>query len=507
MTTRLTETGWENVETGELLGTWTNEADLVDEGDEIIVDSDVTANTLAGADTISGGGGGLGILNQGTIETGFGNDSISGDGNRAGGITNQGTIETGFDNDTISGGGRNSGIDNSGTIETGFGNDSISGGGGNGGIFNSGTIETGFGNDTISGFAGNPTLAPNGITNSGTIKTENGNDTITGFAVGAGSGIGNLGTIETGNGNDTISGVGELSGNGIGNSGTIKTGNGNDIISGDGVSLDIVNSGTIETGNDQDTVDALTGGFSGDGMIDLGQGKDLIQGFGQQTVDGGREFDTAQFDFSSDEVDISIISDNSLVLTKSSEEMTFTNVELFEFSDVSFSFSKIDFDEGNLPAGTVITDQFEGLTISTPQEFGVMIFDTNNPTGGDDDLGAGIGNALIISEDGDSSDPDDNAAGGTISIEFDELVAVTGIGLLDIDEEGGTIDFFDDDSKLIEVLEIPAFEDGNIQRLNPNVQGVARMDINLAGSAALTELNLFGPLNDSMIIDTDNELV
>ena len=158
----------------------------------------------------------------------------------------------------------------------------------------------------------------------------------------------------------------------------------------------------------------------------------------------------------------------------------------------------IDFDEGNLPAGTVITAHFKGLSISTPEEFGVRIFDTNNPTGGDDDLGAGIGNALIISEDGDSSDPDDNAAGGTISIEFDELVTVTGIGLLDIDEPGGTIDFFDDDSNRIEVIKIPDFDDGNLQQLNPNVPDVARMDINLAGSAALTELNLFVPLNDSL---------
>ncbi len=165
----------------------------------------------------------------------------------------------------------------------------------------------------------------------------------------------------------------------------------------------------------------------------------------------------------------------------------------------------IDFDEGNLPAGTVITDQFEGLKISTSEKFGVMIFDTNNPTGGDDDLGAGIGNALIISEDGDSSDPDDNAAGGTISIEFDQLVAVTGVGLLDIDEPGGTIKFFDDDSDLIKVIEIPAFEDGNLQQLNPNVPNVALMEINLAGSAALTELNLSGPLNDNLIIDS-NEL-
>ncbi len=219
MTTRLTETGWENVETVELLGTWTNQADLVDEGDEIIVDSDVTANTLAGADTIFG-------LNS---------------------INNQGTIDTGDGNDIISAGGRDESLVNEGTIETGFGNDAISGSTGGVGITNSGMIDTGDGHDTITGSGLNPQT----------------------------------------------------------------------------ISIGIDNDGTIKTGNGRDTVDALTGGFSGDGTINLGDGDDLIRGFGNQIVDGGRDFDTAQFDFSSDEVDISLISDNSLVLAKSSEEMTF----------------------------------------------------------------------------------------------------------------------------------------------------------------------------------------
>ena len=39
-----------------------------------------------------------------------------------------------------------------------------------------------------------------------------------------------------------------------------------------------------------------------------------------------------------------------------------------------------------------------------------MIFDSANPTGGDQDLASDtLGGLLIISEDGDSSDPDDNA--------------------------------------------------------------------------------------------------
>ncbi|HEY9769239.1 MAG TPA: hypothetical protein V6C71_12230 [Coleofasciculaceae cyanobacterium] len=151
----------------------------------------------------------------------------------------------------------------------------------------------------------------------------------------------------------------------------------------------------------------------------------------------------------------------------------------------------IDFNEGNLTAGTIVTDQFEGLNISTPSEFGVMVFDTNNPTGEDYDLSAeNLENALIISEDGDASDPDDNAAGGTIDIEFDELTTVTEIGLLDIEELGSSVSLFDGDSNLIEVIEIEPFGDGRSFELDiSDVSGVARLELDLAGSGALTSLN------------------
>ena len=155
---------------------------------------------------------------------------------------------------------------------------------------------------------------------------------------------------------------------------------------------------------------------------------------------------------------------------------------------------KINFDTANLAAGTIITDQFEGVNISSSSEFGVMLFDTNNITGRDFDLLATeLGNVLIISEDGDPNDSDDNAAGGTISIQFDELAMVTGIGLLDIDESGSAISFFDDHANLIETVEIANLGNNSFQQLAPNVTGVARMDIRLAGSGALTELNFILP--------------
>ncbi|MEL6788199.1 MAG: hypothetical protein AAFO76_12495, partial [Cyanobacteria bacterium J06607_15] len=48
-------------------------------------------------------------------------------------------------------------------------------------------------------------------------------------------------------------------------------------------------------------------------------------------------------------------------------------------------FSNENFDELELTAGTIITSQFSGLEFSTPSEFGLMLFDTNNVTGEDFD--------------------------------------------------------------------------------------------------------------------------
>lgn len=152
--------------------------------------------------------------------------------------------------------------------------------------------------------------------------------------------------------------------------------------------------------------------------------------------------------------------------------------------------SSIDFEQGDLTAGTVVSDQFTGVAFSTSSEFGLMLFDSDNPTGEDFDLGAtGVGNVLIISEDGNSSNPDDNAAGGSIKVEFNELTRVNSIGLLDIDETGGSITFYDHNAALIETIEIPSAGDGSLQELTFDLENVASLEIDLVGSGALTELN------------------
>lgn len=150
----------------------------------------------------------------------------------------------------------------------------------------------------------------------------------------------------------------------------------------------------------------------------------------------------------------------------------------------------INFDELELTAGTIITSQFSGLEFSTPSEFGLMLFDTNNVTGEDFDLSAtDLDNVLIISEDGDISEPDDSAAGGTISLEFDELVAVNSIGILDIDEPGSSISFYDADNLLVETVAIEALGDRSFQELKFDLNGIASLEIDLAGSGAVTGID------------------
>ena len=157
----------------------------------------------------------------------------------------------------------------------------------------------------------------------------------------------------------------------------------------------------------------------------------------------------------------------------------------------------VDFVDAN--SGDVVSDQFEGVTISAQRagdrddsENDAMIFDSNSPTGRDYDLGfEGQGNIVIISEDNDSSDADDNAHGGTITFDFDAISEVQSLNLLDIEEAGGTIDLFDEAGELINTVDIPAAGDNSNQLIEINTVGVASLDVNLVGSGAVDELMYF----------------
>ncbi|WP_425039182.1 hypothetical protein [Primorskyibacter sp. S187A] len=180
-------------------------------------------------------------------------------------------------------------------------------------------------------------------------------------------------------------------------------------------------------------------------------------------------------------------------------EISTTNVEIIdggEEEDGPYSESFID-----ASAGDVASDQFDGVTISGQRageddssENDAMIFNTNAPTGGDHDLAyTDQDNVLIISEDNDSSDPDDNAHGGTLSFEFDAPSTVNSLTLLDIEEPGGTIELFDADGALLSSIGIPAAGDNSAQTIDIGIENVAAMDVTLVGSGAVDDLAFDAP--------------
>ncbi|MGD1808902.1 DUF7507 domain-containing protein, partial [Dapis sp. BLCC M126] len=156
----------------------------------------------------------------------------------------------------------------------------------------------------------------------------------------------------------------------------------------------------------------------------------------------------------------------------------------------------IDFEtdaEGNpLPLGTVIDTEYSALGVTISATGGsneAMIFDSANPTGGDGDLATNSeGNILIISEDGDSSDPDDNAGGGVITFDLDNPVDVNSINFVDIEEAGGQVFTTDADGN-VTTTAIPAPGDGSLQTLNINDNDVVKIEVDLVGSGAISGLD------------------
>ncbi|MEB3333351.1 MAG: hypothetical protein VKP70_00020 [Cyanobacteriota bacterium] len=339
-------------------------------------------NALTGDDTIGGG-----LVNNGTILTSYGNDLISAPGYR--GVVNYstGVINTGSGSDSISitrvsdintdlknyglinlqagndkilitgsgtpGVGPLSGLENytTGQIFTGNGSDVITVNGRGSRIRNAGLLDTGRDDDTISSdqFMENPgqiltglghdvirvttpiSVSTYSIFNEGSIQTDSGNDTLTGSNSDIGffplftSGIANAGMIFLGTGNDRIAGVG---GNiGIRNFGTIHAGEGHDIITGQGATTGIENWGTILTGLGDDTVNALTGGFAGLGILDLGSGNDVLRGFGTGTFDGGLGIDI--LDFQPGNYTITASGGGAYRISKGGLQMTVSRFERF----------------------------------------------------------------------------------------------------------------------------------------------------------------------------------
>ncbi len=153
----------------------------------------------------------------------------------------------------------------------------------------------------------------------------------------------------------------------------------------------------------------------------------------------------------------------------------------------------IDFND--LVRGTIVDDEYAGVGVTISASGGsnqAMIFDSARPTGGDDDLATSdLGNVLIVSEDGDSSDPDDNARGGVITFDFAEPVSTQSLTVLDWDN-GGRIKLFDADGNLIDSF-YACTTDGGQQVVDIETDDVARMVVSINGSGAIDNFVFEGP--------------
>ena len=167
------------------------------------------------------------------------------------------------------------------------------------------------------------------------------------------------------------------------------------------------------------------------------------------------------------------------------DKIEFCKVEFEECDDPNAV--KIDFE--GFAAGDILGDLGNGVSIEATGGSGdAMVFDSQNPTGGDGDLEtqvAQLGNVLIVSEDGDSSDPDD-AIGGTLTFTFDNPSTVFDLKVIDT-EEGGTITVTLADGST-ETFDIPNLANGGVGQVLMNVENVVEMEVALNGSGAIDDL-------------------
>ncbi len=162
----------------------------------------------------------------------------------------------------------------------------------------------------------------------------------------------------------------------------------------------------------------------------------------------------------------------------------------------------IDFND--LSAGNIVDNQYvaDGVTISATGGSGdAMIFNTDLPTGGDSDLAtSNLGNVLIISEDGDMSDPDDNANGGTFAFAFETASVVKSLTFLDI-EETAEIKLFDADGNVIDTIHVSATGNNGQKVVHIDTANVAEMKVTLCGSGAIDNLEFDVPAGPDFIVE------
>ena len=137
-----------------------------------------------------------------------------------------------------------------------------------------------------------------------------------------------------------------------------------------------------------------------------------------------------------------------------------------------------------------------------------MIFDTSVPSDADPDLNCfgsepnrtcnmNVGNALIITEDYNTTYPDDNAYGGLLSFHIDPpFKSVECVQLLDIDDNDGvrgpsSIEGETSTGTSLPIVMVPEQGDNSLQCVNtPNYTDVKKLIVNLGGSGAIPKIRV-----------------
>lgn len=244
---------------------------------------------------------------------------------------------------------------------------------------------------------------------------------------------------------------------------------------------------------------------NGNNMNGGGRGKyDVGVGFGTPGI-GNDDIQTTTFTLSADQ-DLSIddLAENFGVrLTSVGEEggpregsLKLTEIceKVCEEEEVCTEL-KIDFEQ--FEAGDLVDEIILGDLVVSVQadeddssdattDNDAMIFDSENPTGGDPDLGtADQGKVLIITENDNAANPDDSKDGGVVVFEFSEAVDLTSILL--IDTNGGSITTDQGGN-----VSIPNLEDNQTDVLllasETGFEDVMTLTVNMRGSGAIDDL-------------------
>ena len=165
-------------------------------------------------------------------------------------------------------------------------------------------------------------------------------------------------------------------------------------------------------------------------------------------------------------------------------------------------------------AGQQIDDEYGdiGLSVSAVNNTGspnkAILFDSGNPTGGDEDLatpGPGtanneaLGQLLIIAEnDADANNdglvdvPDDEQAGGVITFDFDEPTEIESIRVVDIDDQmPSEIRIVQDGVPGMTVFPLNDVGDNGVQEVLIGLTDVASLGVYFGGSGAVADMLLF----------------